>query len=81
MSVPVPGPSSLPGPTAAIVIIGEEILSGKVEEENARFLVQELRSLGVSVRRIEVLIQPDAGRDPSQDAGEGRLTRHERLAA
>jgi molybdenum cofactor synthesis domain-containing protein len=47
--------STLPGPTAAIVIIGEEILSGKVEEENARFLVQELRGLGVSVRRIEVL--------------------------
>jgi molybdenum cofactor synthesis domain-containing protein len=43
------------GPTAAILIIGEEILSGKVEEENARFLVQELRALGVAVRRIEVL--------------------------
>ena len=46
---------SPPGPTAAILIIGEEILSGKVEEENARFLVQELRTLGVAVRRIEVL--------------------------
>jgi molybdenum cofactor synthesis domain-containing protein len=43
------------GPTAAILIIGEEILSGKVEEENARYLVRELRGLGVSVRRIEVL--------------------------
>src|SRR4051812_16184498 len=43
------------GPTAAIVIIGEEILSGKVEDENARFLVRELRALGVSLRRIEVL--------------------------
>jgi FAD synthetase len=48
-------PVALPGPTAAILIIGEEILSGKVEEENARFLVQELRGLGVQVRRIEVL--------------------------
>jgi molybdenum cofactor synthesis domain-containing protein len=46
---------ALPGPTAAILIIGDEILSGKVEEENARFLVHELRALGVSVRRIEVL--------------------------
>jgi molybdenum cofactor synthesis domain-containing protein len=43
------------GPTAAIVIIGEEILSGKVEDENARFLVRELRALGVSLRRIEIL--------------------------
>jgi molybdenum cofactor synthesis domain-containing protein len=48
-------PAALPGPTAAIVIIGEEILSGKVEEENARYLVQELRALGVQVRRIEFL--------------------------
>jgi len=43
------------GPTAGILIIGEEILSGKVEEENARHLVRELRDLGVSVRRIEVV--------------------------
>jgi molybdenum cofactor synthesis domain-containing protein len=48
-------PAALTGPTAAILIIGEEILSGKVEEENARYLVQELRGLGVQVRRIEVL--------------------------
>lgn len=45
----------IPGPTAGILIIGEEILSGKVEEENARHLVRELRGLGVSVRRIEVI--------------------------
>jgi len=43
------------GPTAGILIIGEEILSGKVEEENARHLVRELRDLGMSVRRIEVV--------------------------
>jgi molybdenum cofactor synthesis domain-containing protein len=48
-------PPHLLGPTAAVLIIGEEILSGKVEEENARFLVQELRALGVAVRRIEVI--------------------------
>jgi molybdenum cofactor synthesis domain-containing protein len=48
-------PSALPGPTAGILIIGEEILSGKVEDENARYLVHELRELGVGVRRIEVI--------------------------
>jgi molybdenum cofactor synthesis domain-containing protein len=42
-------------PTAAIVVIGDEILSGKVEDENARYLVRQLRDLGVSVRRIEVI--------------------------
>jgi molybdenum cofactor synthesis domain-containing protein len=42
-------------PTAAIIVIGDEVLSGKVEEQNARYLVAELRSLGVAVRRIEVI--------------------------
>jgi molybdenum cofactor synthesis domain-containing protein len=42
-------------PTAAIIVIGDEVLSGKVEEQNARFLVRELRQLGVAVRRIEVI--------------------------
>jgi molybdenum cofactor synthesis domain-containing protein len=45
----------LPGPTAGILIIGEEILSGKVQDENARHLVHELRELGVNLRRIEVI--------------------------
>lgn len=42
-------------PTAAIIVIGDEVLSGKVEEQNARFLVRELRALGVGVRRIEIV--------------------------
>lgn len=54
-SSPARASSDAAASTAAILIIGEEILSGKVEEENARFLVQELRGLGVAVRRIEVV--------------------------
>lgn len=45
----------LDGPTAGILLIGEELLSGKVVDENARFLVKELRGLGVLTRRIEVV--------------------------
>lgn len=41
--------------TAAILVIGNEILSGKVTDENSPFLARELRSLGVSLRRIEVV--------------------------
>lgn len=41
--------------TAAIVIIGNEILSGKIKDENSHFLASELRELGVDVRLIEVL--------------------------
>ncbi len=40
---------------AAVVIIGNEILSGKFAEENARFLVGELRQLGVELGRITVI--------------------------
>lgn len=42
-------------PTAAILVIGNEILSGKVEDENARYLIGQLRRLGVSLRRIEIV--------------------------
>ena len=41
--------------TASIVIIGDEILSGKFVEENAAFLIGELRALGVELRRITVI--------------------------
>jgi molybdenum cofactor synthesis domain-containing protein len=39
-------------PTAAIVIIGNEILTGKFADENAPFLVERLRSLGCDLGRI-----------------------------
>ena len=42
-------------PTAGIVIIGDEILSGKFVEENAAFLIGELRALGVDLRRITIV--------------------------
>jgi molybdenum cofactor synthesis domain-containing protein len=41
--------------TAGILLIGNEILSGKIRDENASYLCRELRSLGVDVRRIAVI--------------------------
>ncbi len=38
--------------TAGIIVIGNEILSGKVTDTNSPFLTRELRGLGVTVRRI-----------------------------
>jgi molybdenum cofactor synthesis domain-containing protein len=38
--------------SAGIIVIGNEILSGKVVDTNSPFLTRELRALGVSVRRI-----------------------------
>jgi molybdenum cofactor synthesis domain-containing protein len=48
-------------PRAAILLIGNEILSGKIDDENARYLLRELRELGVTVGRIEVV--PDVESD------------------
>jgi len=42
-------------PTAAILVIGDEILSGKTEDLNARLLIGELRELGVSLKRISIV--------------------------
>ena len=39
-------------PTAALLVIGNEILSGKVVDTNSPFLAAELRALGVDLERI-----------------------------
>src|SRR5215510_9600464 len=41
--------------TAGIVIIGNEILSGKVQDANAAYLLCELRLLGVDVKKVSVI--------------------------
>ena len=43
--------------TAAVIIIGNEILSGKVRDENSHFLAAELRQLGVKLSLV--LVIPD----------------------
>jgi molybdenum cofactor synthesis domain-containing protein len=40
---------------AGIILIGNEILSGKIADANAAYLCRELRGLGVEVRRISVI--------------------------
>ncbi len=41
--------------TAGIILIGNEILSGKIADANAAYLCRELRALGVEMRRISVI--------------------------
>jgi molybdenum cofactor synthesis domain-containing protein len=41
--------------TAAVVVIGNEILTGKSEDRNASFLIGELHRLGVALKRIVVI--------------------------
>ena len=48
-------------PTAAIILIGNELLSGKVADTNATYLIGRLRELGVRLRRVSIVA------DASQD--------------
>jgi molybdenum cofactor synthesis domain-containing protein len=41
--------------TAGIILIGDEILSGKIVDENARYLIEELRELGVALERVTII--------------------------
>src|SRR5215471_4195951 len=41
--------------SAGIIVIGNEILSGKTRDENSPYLASELRNLGVDVRKISVI--------------------------
>jgi FAD synthetase len=54
--------------TAAIIVIGNEILSGKIPEKNAGYLIPELHKLGVAVRRMVVI--PDEIEEISQTVRE-----------
>jgi molybdenum cofactor synthesis domain-containing protein len=47
---------SPPPVTAAAVVIGDEILSGKVEEANIPVLARALRQLGILLRRVVVVM-------------------------
>jgi molybdenum cofactor synthesis domain-containing protein len=49
-------PSPSPPPTAAVLVIGDEILSGKVDEANVAVLARTLRPLGILLRRVVVVM-------------------------
>lgn len=51
--------------TAGIIVVGNEVLSGKVTDLNSPYLCRELRTLGVDVERI--LTIPDIVEDIARD--------------
>src|ERR1043165_136681 len=61
--------------TAGIVIIGDEILTGKFADENAAFLIGELRALGVELRRIVMIPAVLDDRAPARPALGARCDR------
>jgi molybdenum cofactor synthesis domain-containing protein len=61
--------------TAGIILIGNEILTGKIVDANASYLCRELRGLGVEVRKIAVI--PDEVELIAAEVGEqSRLFDH-----
>ena len=42
-------------PTAAILVIGDEILSGRTKDKNIGWLAEELTKLGISLCEARVL--------------------------
>ncbi len=54
-------------PTVGVVIIGDEILSGKFADDNGPYLIERLRELGADLRRLVTVTD-----DPDDIAGEVR---------
>jgi len=44
-----------PSPSAAILVIGDEVLSGKTEDTNSGFLIRALRERGIGVLEVRVI--------------------------
>jgi molybdenum cofactor synthesis domain-containing protein len=42
-------------PTAAILVIGNEVLSGRTQDANIRFLAQRLGDMGIPVREVRII--------------------------
>jgi molybdopterin-biosynthesis enzyme MoeA-like protein len=52
-----------PAPTAAMLVIGDEILSGRTQDTNTNYLARFLGSLGIDLKEARVV--PDVGRRSS----------------
>ena len=45
----------MPNPTAAMLVIGDEILSGRTRDSNMHYLAQELTKHGIDLREVRVV--------------------------
>jgi len=44
-----------PVPTAAILVIGDEILSGRTKDRNVGFIADRLTSLGIDLKEVRIV--------------------------
>ncbi len=45
----------MPNPTAAMIVIGDEILSGRTRDSNMHYLAQELTKVGIDLQEVRVV--------------------------
>ncbi len=45
----------MPNPTAAMLVIGDEILSGRTRDANMHHLAQELTKVGITLREVRIV--------------------------
>ncbi|MDH2326682.1 molybdopterin-binding protein [Cereibacter sp. SYSU M97828] len=50
----------MPNPTAAMLVIGDEILSGRTRDSNAHHLAKELAAHGIDLREVRFVADEDA---------------------
>ncbi|MEE9388135.1 MAG: molybdopterin-binding protein [Paracoccaceae bacterium] len=50
----------MPNPTAAILVIGDEILSGRTQDSNTRHLATELTAVGIDLKEVRVVSDDQA---------------------
>ena len=44
-----------PNPTAAFLVIGDEILSGRTKDANINFLATELVAIGIDLKEVRIV--------------------------
>ncbi|HBR38858.1 MAG TPA: competence/damage-inducible protein A, partial [Sulfitobacter pontiacus] len=45
----------MPNPTAAMIVIGDEILSGRTRDSNMHHLAGQLTSVGIDLKEVRVV--------------------------
>ena len=66
----------MPNPTAAMLVIGDEILSGRTRDANMHYLAQELTKVGIDLREVRIVSDD---RDAIVDALNALRARHDNV--
>ena len=57
-------------PTAAVLIIGDEILSGRTKDKNIGFIADTLTDIGIDLEEVRIVVRPRGG---DRRGGQGAL--------